>query len=166
MVFFSIFSVSGQTCGQTTYIGNFIRLVTAKICSVFKGGVQCLQGRSGLCHWRVAPFCQRGLPAGDLLPNHAHYPPRSCTPRHQDLYQNILSHLRLNVKGLRQIKFWIKFWIEGGDGSGFRYYLRQEKIIRGRFILFCPLQALRRAYRRLIIWVVEKDTWPVLHYML
>ena len=31
------FSVSGQTCGQTTYIGNFIRLGTAKICSVFKG---------------------------------------------------------------------------------------------------------------------------------
>ena len=38
------FSVSGQTCGQTTYIGNFIQLFTAELCSVFKGFVQCLQG--------------------------------------------------------------------------------------------------------------------------
>ena len=37
MVIFSLFSVSGQTCGQTTYIGNFIQLFTADLCSVFKG---------------------------------------------------------------------------------------------------------------------------------
>lgn len=34
---FSIFSVSGQTCGQTTYIGIVIKLIIAQKCSVFKG---------------------------------------------------------------------------------------------------------------------------------
>ena len=34
---FSLFSVSGQTCGQTTYIGVVIELIIAQKCNVFKG---------------------------------------------------------------------------------------------------------------------------------
>ena len=37
LMIFSLFSVSGQTCGQTTYIGIVIELIIAQKCSVFKG---------------------------------------------------------------------------------------------------------------------------------
>ena len=37
LMIFSLFSVSGQTCGQTTYIGVVIELIIAQKCSVFKG---------------------------------------------------------------------------------------------------------------------------------
>ena len=37
MVIFSLFSVSGQTCGQATCNGKFIQLFAADLCSVFKG---------------------------------------------------------------------------------------------------------------------------------
>ena len=37
LMIFSIFSVSGQTCGQTTYTGIILELIIAQKCSVFKG---------------------------------------------------------------------------------------------------------------------------------
>ena len=37
MVVFLLFFVSGQTCGQTTYNGNFISFYTTEIVNVYKG---------------------------------------------------------------------------------------------------------------------------------
>ena len=66
--FYSFF-VSGQTCGQTTYIGNFIQLTTAKIVRCFQEFTPILARRLKTLLFARSAVCQRGLPADDSLPN-------------------------------------------------------------------------------------------------
>ena len=84
LMIFSLFSVSGQTCGQTTYIGIVIELIIAQKCSVFKG------------FRRFCKFYARNrqfAPEPSALPNCA-------TPR----YRAIISHFARFVKCFLEIQ--------------------------------------------------------------